>query len=120
MLYDSEQATQPWSNASYNPPNRRWYYDWNFQKLLDENPSPFMLNGKPSREFIFSYKATGKEFKTSVTLLDWSEREHLVVVITARSADYKRVHDAEIASLFSWSLRKSPDSTPSPAIAPKQ
>ena len=23
-LSDSEQATQPWANASYNPPNRRW------------------------------------------------------------------------------------------------
>lgn len=87
-------------------------------KLVDENPSPFMINGKPSREFVFSYKATGKVFQTSVALLDWSEREHLAVVITARSTDYKTVHNTGVASLFSWSLRKSPDSTPAPGPTP--
>ena len=84
-------------------------------KLVSENPSPFMLNGRPSREFVFSYKATGKDFQTSVALLDWSDREHLAVVITARTADFKTVHNAGTSSLFSWSLRKSPDSTPATA-----
>ena len=79
-------------------------------KLTDENPSPFMLNGKPSREFVFTYKATGKQFQTSVALLDWSEREHFTVVVTARAADFKNVHGTGVASLFSWSLRKTSDS----------
>jgi hypothetical protein len=38
MLYDSEQSTHPWANASYNPPNRRWYYDTLF---LNSNPPGF-------------------------------------------------------------------------------
>jgi hypothetical protein len=38
MLYDSEQATHPWSNASYNPPNRCWFYD---NLFLNSNPPGF-------------------------------------------------------------------------------
>ena len=38
LLYDSEQATHPWVNASYNPPARRWYYD---NLLLNNNPPGF-------------------------------------------------------------------------------
>jgi hypothetical protein len=40
LLYDSEQATHPWSNASYNPPSRRWYYD---TLLQNNNPPGFRV-----------------------------------------------------------------------------
>ena len=40
LLYDSEQATQPWANASYNPPSRRWYYD---TLLQNNNPPGFQV-----------------------------------------------------------------------------
>ena len=85
-------------------------------KLLDENPSPFMLSGKPSREFVFAYKSSGQRFQTSVAVLDWTEREHLAVVITAPAQNFKDVHDAGTSSLFSWSLRKAeaPAATPAP------
>jgi hypothetical protein len=46
MLYDSEQATGPWSNASYDPPNRRWYYDSTFQ---NSNPPGFSVASVYSR-----------------------------------------------------------------------
>jgi hypothetical protein len=88
-------------------------------KLLDENPSPFMLSGKPSREFIFAYKSSGQRFQTSVAVLDWTEREHLAIVITAPDQEFKAVRDTGISSLFSWSLRKSetPAATPAPEAA---
>jgi len=38
QLYTSQQATRPWINADYNPPNRRWYYD---TLLQDNNPPGF-------------------------------------------------------------------------------
>jgi len=38
MLYDSEQSTHPWVDASYNPPTRCWYYDTLF---LNSNPPGF-------------------------------------------------------------------------------
>jgi len=88
-------------------------------KLLIENPSPFLLNGKPSREFVFEYVTGGQRFQTSVAVLDWNEREHLAVVITALGGDFKAVHDTGTSSLFSWSLRKTETApaTPAPEIA---
>ena len=84
-------------------------------KLVDEMPSPFMLDSRPSREFIFAYKASGQRFQTSVAVLDWSAREHLAVVVTAAASEFKTVHDNGISSLFSWSLRKTDIATPAPA-----
>ena len=46
LLYDSEQATHPWANASYNPPNRRWYYD---TLLQNTNPPGFSVAHTYSR-----------------------------------------------------------------------
>ncbi|MEI9895851.1 MAG: hypothetical protein WDN28_18745 [Chthoniobacter sp.] len=40
LLYDSEQATHPWTSSSYNPPNRRWYYD---TLLQNSNPPGFSV-----------------------------------------------------------------------------
>lgn len=74
--------------------------------LTEERPSPFTLSGRPSREFIYAYKAGGQRFQTAVAICDLDERERLVVTITARHADFAGVHDAGISSLFSWSRRK--------------
>lgn len=46
LLYDSEQATHPWSNSSYNPPSRRWYYD---TLLQNSNPPGFRVAHTYSR-----------------------------------------------------------------------
>ncbi|MEI9895850.1 MAG: hypothetical protein WDN28_18740 [Chthoniobacter sp.] len=85
-------------------------------KLLDENPSPFLLSGRPSREFVFDYKSSGQHFQTSVAVLDWNDHEHLAVIITALAADFKAIHDTGTSSLFSWNLRKAenPPATPAP------
>jgi hypothetical protein len=40
LLFDSAQATGTWSDASYNPPLRRWYYD---TLLQDNNPPGFRV-----------------------------------------------------------------------------
>lgn len=40
LLFDSTQAKGLWSSASYNPPNRRWYYD---PLLRDKNPPGFRV-----------------------------------------------------------------------------
>src|SRR5262249_30655689 len=43
--------------------------------LPEERPSPFTLSGRPSREFIYSYKAGGQRFQTAVAVCDLDERE---------------------------------------------
>jgi hypothetical protein len=73
--------------------------------LTEERPSPFTLDGRPSHEFIYSYNAGGQRFVTAVALCDLDARERLATVITARSAEFKAIHDAGISSLFSWSRR---------------
>ncbi len=40
LLYNSSQATRPWSGASYGAPNRRWYYD---TLLQNSNPPGFSV-----------------------------------------------------------------------------
>jgi hypothetical protein len=90
-------------------------------KLTAENPSPFMLDGKPSREFVFEYKSSGQRYQTSVAVMDWNDHEHLAVIITSLDADFKGIHNIGIGSLFSWSVRKTETAaaqatpTPSPA-----
>jgi len=84
-------------------------------KLQQENPSPFLLNGRESREFVFEYLSSGQRFQTSVAVLDWSEKEHLAVIITALAPDFKAVHDTGNSSLFSWSLRKVEPAKATPA-----
>jgi len=74
--------------------------------LVETRPSPFTLSGHPSQEFIHSYSAGGQRFQMSMAICDLNERERLVVIITARTADFAAVHDTGIASLFSWSKRK--------------
>ncbi len=85
-------------------------------KLLAENPSPFMADGKPSREFVFEYKSSAQRYETSVAVSDWNDHEHLAVIVTALGADFKSIHDAGISSMFSWSVRRTdpPPATPPP------
>ena len=65
----------------------------------------FSLGTLPSREFTFSYAAQGRRFTTSVAFVDWNERERLAVIVTARTADYRPIHEAAMRSMFSWNPR---------------
>ena len=74
-------------------------------QLTEERPSPFTLDGTASQEFIYSYNAGGQRYLTAIALCDYDPRERVVVVITARIADFKAIHDTAISSLFSWNRR---------------
>lgn len=74
-------------------------------QLTEERPSPFTLDGAASHEFIYSYNAGGQRYLTAIALCDYDPRERVVVVITARTADFKAIRDTAIASLFSWNRR---------------
>ena len=76
-------------------------------KVVSENPNVFALAGKPARELVFSYKAGGQRFQTSVAALDWNERELFTAVVTALSTDFPTVYSAANGSLFSWTKREN-------------
>ena len=71
--------------------------------LEGEAANLFTLGTLPSREFTFSYAAQGRRFTTSVTIVDWNERERIAVVVTARIPDFAAMHSAAMGSMFSWS-----------------
>ena len=70
--------------------------------LEGEAANLFTLGTLPSREFTFSYAAQGRRFTSSVTIVDWNERERVAVVVTARTPDFAATHTAAIGSMFSW------------------
>jgi hypothetical protein len=63
---------------------------------------PYTIGPTPAREYLFESTQGGVNFKYSVSMLDLSDRERLVVVISAQAKDFEEVHDAAIQSLFSW------------------
>lgn len=68
-----------------------------------ENPSPFTLHARPSREYLYNYAADGCRLATAVAVVDLTPRERLTVVITARTGDFKTVRDEILRSLFTMS-----------------
>ncbi len=67
-----------------------------------EAANVFMLSGLPSHEFTFSYAAQGRRFTTSVAFVDWNERERVAVIVTARTPDFRPIHETAMRSMFSW------------------
>ena len=63
---------------------------------------PFTIGPTPAREYVFEYSQSGLSYKSSISMLDLSERERLVVVITAQARDFDEVRDTAIQSMFSW------------------
>lgn len=69
---------------------------------IGESAGLFTLGAQPSRAVTYTYSLSGRRFQASIATVDLSEKEQLVVIVTARQHDFKVVHDEAIASLFSW------------------
>lgn len=70
--------------------------------LEREAASPFLVGSRPSREFTYSYAARGRRFTTAVGVVDWDEKQRLIVVVTARTGDFPITHETAMRSMFSW------------------
>lgn len=62
----------------------------------------FTLGPLSSRQFTYTYAAQGRRFTTSVSIVDWSPKERLAVLVTARSADFTATHEAAMRCMFTW------------------
>lgn len=62
----------------------------------------FTIGLNPSREVLCAFTLMGQKYLASVALVDADDKERMFVIITARPADFERVHGEAIASLFSW------------------
>jgi hypothetical protein len=65
-------------------------------------PSPFLLNGRTCDEFIFTFARYGSRDTISISLVDYSDKERLIVLISAGEKDFDKIHGMAISSLFSW------------------
>ncbi|MGB8354095.1 MAG: hypothetical protein WCD79_09435, partial [Chthoniobacteraceae bacterium] len=69
-------------------------------------PSPFLLSGRPSTEFIFTFARYGSRDSISISFVDYSETERLIVLISAGEKDFEKVRSTAISSLFNWRTSK--------------
>ena len=62
----------------------------------------FTIGPTPAREFLVDFTEHGHLTRSSVCLLDYSDRERLILVITAQPNDFDSVRATAIESMFSW------------------
>ena len=62
----------------------------------------FTIGPTPAREYVFDYTEPGMAYKASVMMVDLSDRERLVCVVTTRAKDYESVRTKAVESMFSW------------------
>ena len=65
---------------------------------------PFTIGPTPAREYVFEFSQGGLGYKSSVSMLDLSDRERLVLVVTAQLRDFDEIRDTAIQSMFSWQI----------------
>lgn len=70
--------------------------------FVREIPSPFLLGALTSRELTFTYNYLGKDYKTSVALVNLDLEHSLVVIIYSRSDQFNLIHDEGTRSMFRW------------------
>ena len=65
-------------------------------------PSPYVLGRLTSTEYIFTFSRYASRDSISISFVDYSATELLVVIISAGEKDFTKIHAAGIASLFTW------------------
>jgi hypothetical protein len=115
----SPEDLQAWS-ARFIPENAQ---ETTFIKSV---PSPFTLGPLTCTEFIFSFVRYASRDMISISVVDYSEKERLVVIISSAAKDFEKVHATCISSLFSWeftatapSPKPSGTGAPAPVTAPQ-
>jgi hypothetical protein len=69
-------------------------------------PSPFVLGRLTSTEYIFTFSRYGSRDSISISFVNYSVTELVVVIISAGEKDFTKIRAAGIASLFSWRATK--------------
>jgi hypothetical protein len=67
--------------------------------------TPFMVCMHPSTEYIFTFARYGTKATISISAVDFSATERLVVIFSAEAKDFEKVRQAAIASMFSWQYK---------------
>lgn len=90
-----EDELQTWA-AQFVPPGAK---DVKFEKTC---PSPFTLGQRESTEFIFSFSRYGSRDFVSISVVNYSDTERLVIIISAGKKDFEKTRDQMMRSLGTW------------------
>ncbi len=66
-------------------------------------PSPFTIGAHESTEFVFTFASFGSRDSISICVIDLSKTERLVMLVSSDTANFIRIRQLAIASMFSWS-----------------
>jgi hypothetical protein len=61
-------------------------------QVEEEKPNAIAINGWVSQQFIFKYDLFGVPYRSSVTFLNYSEKQQIVVDVTAPAPDYEKTY----------------------------
>jgi hypothetical protein len=61
-------------------------------QLDEEKPDAIAINGWTSRQFVFSYNLFGAPYRRSITFVNYSQTEQIVLDIGAAAPDYEKTY----------------------------
>ncbi len=57
-----------------------------------ETPNPISINHWTSHQFLFTFEQFGQQFRRSITFLNYSDKEQLIVDVSAVGEDYAKTY----------------------------
>jgi hypothetical protein len=66
-------------------------------------PSPFTIGARESTEFVFTFVFFGSRDSISISVVDLNQTERLLMLVSADAANFERIRQQAVASMFSWS-----------------
>jgi hypothetical protein len=63
---------------------------------------PFTIGPLAAREYLIDFSESGHSCRASVSMVDYSDRQRLIVVVTAQPKDFETVRAEAISSMNSW------------------
>lgn len=61
-------------------------------RMEEDKPGAIAINGWTSRQFIFSYTMFSIPYRRSITFLNYSEKEQIILDIGAAASDYQKAY----------------------------
>jgi hypothetical protein len=80
-------------------------------QLEEEKPDAISINGWTSQQFIFTYDSLGSPCRRSVTFLNYSEKEQIILDVGASAPDYEKTYIRGYRVLNSFSDFRSDSSS---------
>lgn len=70
--------------------------------VQSEQPYPLPINGWSGQSFTLAYKLPGRAFLQSVTFLNFSAHQQIVLIVTAPSAQFEQASALSLRMMRSW------------------